>query len=313
MNNIKQQLTKANKLKPNDFVVSDLKWKYAVRSCLRGKNTLFVGPSGCGKTKFVRSVANATGRADKFFYINMGSTQDPRSTLIGNTGYKKDTGTIFNESYFVSAIQTENAVIMLDELSRCHPDGINILMTVLDEDQRYLRLDEKDEDRLVNVAKGVTFMATANVGREYTTTRVMDRALMDRFTVKIEMDFLSKSEEYDMLMKRYNIDDEKTLSKLDALCSISESIRLEYNSIDNKLENFISTRSMVDMTELLIDGFDLNEIAEMVVYPHFVDDDMDSERVYVKQIVQKYIGDDSHNNPINDPLNANTGNNNVPF
>ena len=43
--------------------------------------------------------------------------------------------------------------------------------------QRYLRLDEADGNETVNVAEGVTFVATANIGNEYTSTRVMDKAL----------------------------------------------------------------------------------------------------------------------------------------
>ena len=67
---------------------------------------------------------------------------DNVATLIGNVHFDKAKGTYFSESLFVKAIQTPNAVILLDELSRAHPDAWNILMTVLDQGQRYLRLDE---------------------------------------------------------------------------------------------------------------------------------------------------------------------------
>jgi MoxR-like ATPase len=90
-------------------------------------------------------------------------------------------GTYFSESSFVQAIKTPNAVILLDELSRAHPDAWNILMTVLDQGQRYLRLDEAEGSPIVKVAEGVTFIATANIGNEYTSTRVIDRAILDRF------------------------------------------------------------------------------------------------------------------------------------
>ena len=128
----------------------------------------------------------------------MGSTQDPRATLIGNVHFEKSKGTYFSESLFVKAIQTPNAVILLDELSRAHPDAWNILMTVLDQGQRYLRLDEQDGQATINVAEGVTFVATANIGNEYTSTRVMDKALMDRFTI-VEMDVLDTSQELELL------------------------------------------------------------------------------------------------------------------
>ena len=176
-------------LKPKGLIMKELKWKYLIRSAVRGKNIMMTGQAGCGKTLAAKSLVNALDRPD--FYFNLGATQDPRSTLIGNVHFDKQKGTFFSESLFVKAIQTENAVILLDELTRAHPDAWNILMPVLDYGQRYLRLDEADGQTTINVADGVTFIATANIGNEYTATRQLDKALMDRFTV-IEMDLLNK-------------------------------------------------------------------------------------------------------------------------
>jgi len=168
-------------LKPRGLMMNELKWKYLVRSGVRGKNIMMTGPAGCGKTMAAKSLVNSLDRPD--FYFNLGATQDPRATLIGNVHFEKKTGTYFSESLFVKAIQTPKAVILLDELSRAHPDAWNILMTVLDYGQRYLRLDEANGQETIKVADGVTFVATANIGNEYTSTRVMDKALMDRFTI----------------------------------------------------------------------------------------------------------------------------------
>ena len=121
-------------LKPQGLMMNELKWKYLVRSGVRGKNIMMTGPAGCGKTMAAKALVNSLDRPD--FYFNLGATQDPRATLIGNVHFDKDEGTYFSESLFVKAIQTENAVILLDELSRAHPDAWNILMTVLDYAQR---------------------------------------------------------------------------------------------------------------------------------------------------------------------------------
>ena len=282
-------------LKPKGLVMKELKWKYLVRSAVRGKNILMTGPAGCGKTMASKSLVNALDRPD--FYFNLGATQDPRSTLIGNTHFDKKKGTYFSESLFVKAISTPNAVILLDELSRAHPDAWNILMTVLDNGQRYLRLDEADGCETVKVAEGVTFVATANIGNEYTSTRVMDKALMDRFMI-VEMDVLTDTEEHGLLTYMFPHVDPELLK---AVSEISHLTRTESKSDAGKISSGISTRTSVELSGLLYDGFGLDEAAEVTVYPQYSDDGgVDSERTFIKQLVQKYITDGSSEDLFNE-------------
>lgn len=270
-------------LKPEQLIMSDLKWKYLVRSAMRGKNIMMTGPAGTGKTMAAKYLVSALERPD--FYFNLGATQDPRATLIGNTHFSKEDGTYFAESLFVKAIQTENAVILLDELSRAHPEAWNILMTVLDLNQRYLRLDEKDGAPTIKVAPGVSFIATANVGNEYTSTRVMDRALQDRF-ITIEMDQLDEQMEFALLKMKYPAAHTKAVQ---AIAEIASQTRRECKTANPKLTNSLSTRAAVELASLIYDGFSLTEAAEVGIYPFFSEDGgVDSERTYVKQIVQKY-------------------------
>ena len=282
-------------LKPKGLVMKELKWKYLVRSAVRGKNILMTGPAGCGKTMPAKSLVNSLDRPD--FYFNLGATQDPRATLIGNVHFDKKKGTYFSESLFVKAIQTPNAVILLDELSRAHPDAWNILMTVLDQGQRYLRLDESNGQETINVAEGVTFVATANIGNEYTSTRVMDKALMDRF-ITVEMDVLTDSEEAGLLQYMFP-HVEPTLLENDS--EITHTTRMEAKSDNGKLSTGVSTRTAVELAGLLYDGFGLDEAAEVTIYPQFSDDGgIDSERTFVKQLIQKYITDGSDENLFNE-------------
>ena len=275
-------------LKPTELVMEELKWKYLIRSAVRAKNIMMTGPSGCGKTMAAKALVNALDRPD--FYFNLGATQDPRATLIGNTHFDKQKGTFFSESAFVTAIKTPNAVILLDELSRAHPDAWNILMTVLDQGQRYLRLDEAEGSPIVNVAEGVTFIATANIGNEYTSTRVMDRAILDRF-VTIEMDVLDDVKEFGLLKFMFpevNEDDLKAISE------ISHHTRTQSMSENGKLTSMVSTRASVEMAGLIYDGFSLLESAEISIFPFFSQDGgVDSERTYIKQLVQKYQKDEN--------------------
>mgnify|MGYP003140127882 FL=1 len=282
-------------LKPKMLMMSELKWKYLIRSGVRGKNIMMTGPAGCGKTMAAKSLVNSLDRPD--YYFNLGATQDPRSTLIGNTHFDSKKGTYFSESHFVKAIQTPNAVILLDELSRAHPDAWNILMTVLDYGQRYLRLDESNGSDTIKVADGVTFVATANIGNEYTSTRVMDKALMDRFTI-VEMDVLSEEDENSLLNLMFPSVDSNVLSSVAKIATLT---RTESNSDTARITSGISTRTTVELCGLLYDGFTLEEAAEVSIYPQYDNTGgVDSERTFVKQIVQKFCDDGSSDDLFNE-------------
>ena len=281
-------IQKSYGLKPKGLVMNSLKWKYLVRSAVRGKNIMMTGPAGCGKTLAAKSLINGLDRPN--FYFNLGATQDPRATLIGNVHFDKAKGTYFSESLFVKAIQTPNAVILMDELTRAHPDAWNILMTVLDQGQRYLRLDEADGQQTIKVAEGVCFVATANIGNEYTATRQLDKALMDRFVV-IEMDTLTDEEEHGLLTYLYPTVDSDVLHNV---AKIAFMTRQESLTDNPRISGGVSTRTSVEIAGLLFDGFTLEESADITIYPQYdADGGVDSERTFVKQIVQKFIDDGS--------------------
>lgn len=278
---------------PEGFIIDPLTWKFISRNTLRNKNTLLVGPSGCGKTDVIRESAKALKRPT--FYFNFGSTQDPRISLIGSTQLDTKKGTFFNESSFVKALQTENAVVILDELSRANPEAWNILMPVLDPKLRSLKLDEDPNAPEVKVHPTVTIMATANTGVAYTSARVMDRALLDRFSV-IEMHPLMKNDLLKLLqMKAPGI----KIKHQQIIAGICSDICSEAKRDDGNLTEYVSTRTVLELAELIEDGFNLLEASTLEIYPLFEDSgDTSSERTYVRQIVQKHAGNALEEDPL---------------
>jgi hypothetical protein len=175
-------------------------------------------------------------------------------------------------------------------------------MTVLDPLQRYMRLDEDDAGSEVKVATGVSFIATANIGNEYTATRVLDKATSRRFPIKLEMEPLDGTELLKLFKLRYPKATEAQAELLKQLADISDDLRAECKTEDASISTYISPASMVEISELVMDGFTLQEIAEVAIYPEYPDDGgSDSERTFVKQNIQNYIPVDAKN-PINDPL-----------
>ena len=63
----------------------------------------------------------------------------------------------------------------------------------------------------------------------------------------------------------------------------------------------ISTRSVIEMGGLLVDGFSLGEVAQVGIYPLYSEEGgLQSERTFMRQIVQKFISDGTDENLFND-------------
>jgi MoxR-like ATPase len=292
--NIMEFLNTCVDKRPQNLFCDDLTWKVICRSTLRGRNTLLTGPTGTGKSQTAIAVAKALDY--NLFYINLGSTQDPRGALIGNTHFSKDAGTFFNESAFVRAIQQPNTVVLLDEVSRAHPEAWNILMTVLDPGQRYLRLDEAVNSPTIKVHPTCAFIGTANIGSEYTSVRVMDRALLDRFTIN-EIPFLTEAEETALISINYP---QLDVTIAQNLAGLAAKTRAEVLSDNPKIQTPISTRSVLEMAGMCADGFTLSDCASVAVYPLYSrEGGVQSERTYIKQIVQRYVNDNTSDNLVN--------------
>ena len=145
-------------------------------------------------------------------------------------------------------------------------------------------------------ADGVTFIATANIGNEYTATRVMDKALLDRFTI-IEMDVLNADQECDLLTMLFPLVDTDICNSIGEIASLS---RVESQNEVPRIDAGISTRTSVEMASLIFDGFSLSEAAEITIYPQYNNDGgVDSERTFMKQLVQKYCDDGTNEDLFN--------------
>ena len=270
------------KHKPKFLKMSSLKWKTLIRAVIRGVNILMIAEKGEGKTITALVLQRVLSRP--LFSFNGGQMQDAQTYLIGKT-HLKDKNTLFKESDFVKAITTPDAIVLLDEISRASNDAQNILIPVVDVNQRFLRLSEDIDSPIIPVAKGVTFIATGNFGNAYTATNSVDSALMDRF-LKIEMDLIIKEDRKELLREMFpSVHD----AYVEAVADIADDIRENSLSANPDLSFYISTRNCIDIMALINDGFSLLEAAEVSVYPNYSSDGgNDSERTFAKQLIQKY-------------------------
>ena len=245
----------------SNFVI-DAKKKEILNTLVKGgKSCLVTGATGAGKTTFCYSLAEELEMNP--VVINCGSTQDARTSLLGYFTLE-DGNTKFQQSDFLRAIQEPNNLIILDELSRASDDAYNIIFPILDF-RRNIRVDEIATGHEIEVDSSVRFVATANVGVEYSATRTIDRALQDRFMI-FNLPYMDKKK-----LKKYikNETDNETADKMGGILDIYDYSHKMF--AEGKLGSRLSTRAVLD-TIPLVGNFSTKDILETVIFSQFSQD-----------------------------------------
>ena len=112
------------------------------------------------------------------------------------------------------------------------------------------------------------------------------------------MDVLNEEEENSLLTYMFPHVDGSVLSSVAKIATLT---RTEANSETARITSGVSTRTTVELCGLLYDGFSLEEAAEVSIYPQYDSTGgVDSERTFVKQIVQKFCDDGSSDDLFNE-------------
>lgn len=245
------------------FVIDDTKKEMLKTLIESGKNCLLTGATGCGKTTLCNEIADDLGMTP--LVINMGSTQDARTTLIG---YHKleDGSTSFQTSDFIKGIQTPNTLIILDELSRASDDAFNILFPLLDF-RSEIRVEElaNGSSDTIKVDSSVRFIATANIGLDYSSARSLDRALKDRF-IPFHLDYISGKQLKKYITSLYDGEVSKTMKPI---LDIYDYSHQQYT--DSKISAQISTRMVLECVSLL-SAFTIPDILNNVLLSMYEED-----------------------------------------
>lgn len=124
---------------------------------------------------------------------------------------------MFDYAKFTQDIQ-KPGVVLLDELSRAPVTTNNILFPCLDSRRSLpVEIAGGKDMRAIRVHPECCFIATANIGAEYTGTMIMDRALMNRFFA-MKLSYLAQTDEVQLLVKRCDIKPDHA-RKISLVCS----------------------------------------------------------------------------------------------
>lgn len=257
------------------FYVEPRIWEFLVRNIIQHKNTMLIGPTGTGKTEIIMKICETLG-LDCHIY-DMGSMQDPLTDLLGS--HRLENGSsVFDYAKFVEDVQ-KPGVILLDELSRAPLMTNNILFPCLDvRRQLPVEIADSHHDRVIKVHPECTFIATANIGSEYSGTNEIDAALLNRF-LPLQLDYLPANIEQEILTIRTKIDSQSATE----VVARFNTIRMAYN--ENRISKTVSTRELIACGELIADGFTVNEALDFVVCQKFLNTSYQNELTTVKRIL----------------------------
>ena len=257
------------------FSISDDNWRLLLRNILTGTNTMMIGPTGTGKTELVMLACRKMGIECNVY--NMGTIFDPISELLGVHRLVGGSST-FDYAKFAKDVQ-KPGVILLDELSRAPVTTNNVLFPCLDS-RRVLPVDMAggDDLRVIPLHPKCVFVATANVGSEYTGTMSMDRALVGRF-FPLELGYMESEEEKKVLVKRHGI------SESDARNIVTVAATVRNKHAATELSSSLSTRETLMAARLISDGWSAQKAMELTFLPLFEGTKVEGERAVVMQII----------------------------
>jgi MoxR-like ATPase len=222
----------------------------ALSQLARGRNVMLYGPAGTGKTEWAQQLAARTGRP---FALISCDTGTDASTLVGMTVPDASGGVTWQDGQLTRAIQTPGCVVCLDEPSVARPGALFVMQNVLANKMLFIA----ETGRRVCVAPGVLFLTTDNTNgtgggarKGYTDTNRLNAAFLDRFGVRVKVDYLPADREADVICAYTGCTPE--LAQL--LVSAATVTRA---AADNQqLSHGIGLRRLLAWSELLQDGID---------------------------------------------------------
>lgn len=163
---------------------------------------LLIGQTGSGKTSMVKYLAYKTHNPYRRLQLNGATGID---NFVGRW-LINDKGTYWQDGILTMAMR-KGEWLLLDELNAALPEILFILHMVMDDEQMLL-LDEKDGE-IVRPHPNFRLFASMNPSEDYAGTKELNRALVDRFPIILEVAYPEPKEEMAIVSAHTKLKDDR--------------------------------------------------------------------------------------------------------
>lgn len=196
---------------------------------------LLIGETGTGKTSAIRYLAQETGNAFRRLNLNGSTTVDE---FVGKI-LIDEKGTYWVDGVLTDAMRNGHW-LLIDEINAGLPEILFVLQSLLDDD-RYVLLSDKKDREIVRPHKDFRLFATCNPSDNYSGTKEMNKALLSRFPLVLEIDFADDQKELDIMKSKFKDLDVNLAARM---ISFANQQRKAYK--EHKVDFCFSTRELIN-------------------------------------------------------------------
>lgn len=217
---------------------------------------LLVGETGVGKTAAIRHIAAKTKNDLRRVNVNGSMTAED---FVGQLLVDK-TGTYWKDGVLIEAMRN-GYWLVIDEINAASAEILFVLHSLMDDDH-YVVLTDHPQREIVHAHKDFRIFATMNPPERYSGTKEMNKALLSRFGMTLNVGLPPEDIEYGAISGA-----EKTLSKdeLKGLKKFVTEMRNGYNK--EEMEVFVSPRDIAHIMKVYLFTNNLVDAIEMTIAP----------------------------------------------
>lgn len=222
---------------------------------------LLIGETGTGKTTAIKALAKANNK--DLIRVNLsGSTG--QDELLGKW-LANEKGLYWQNGEIIRAM-LNGSWLVLDEINASLPEVLFILHSLLDDD-RQITLKEKNGE-VITPHKDFRIFATMNPPAEYAGTKELNKALLSRFPIVLNIEYSTK--ESDIITNQTGLEKEQA----DKLVVIAKEIRQAKEV--GAISLTASTRDIINAGRLILTGFTMARAVELSLINKANQDDKDA-------------------------------------